>query len=117
MMPVSINSGFEPRKIEHNVLHSVTTAVGDGLRTVKRGFLSGLECVANSLEKMCRSGLRHDASALSSLVPNKSKAVGNPKLNNIQPTASEELRFAMTERMVKNPDYMAGMFRESLEQD
>lgn len=120
MATMSINSGFEPRKIDHSILHSVTTAVSDGLRTIKRGFLSCLECVANSLETMGRSvqsGLRHVASAISSLVPNKSKTAGNPKLNNIQPAAAEELRLAMTERMDKNPDYMVGMFRESLELD
>lgn len=120
MASTSINSGFEPKKIDHSVLHPMMTAVGDGLITIKRGFLSCLECVANSLETMGRSvqcGLQHVASALSSLVPNKSKAVGNQKLNNIQPAAAEELRVAMTERMDKNPDYMVGMFRESLEQD
>ncbi len=117
MMSMSINSGFEPRKIDHSVLHSVTTAVGDGLRTIKRGFLSCLECVANSLETMGRSvqsGLRHVASALSSLVPNKSKAAVNQKLNNIHPAAAEELRLAMTKRMNKNTNYMEGMFRVNL---
>ncbi|WP_297120599.1 hypothetical protein V1599_15035 [Enterobacter sp. ECC-175] len=120
MASMTINSGSEPRKIDHSVLHSVTTAVGDGLRTIKQGFLSCLECVANSLETMGRyvqSGLRHVASALGSLLPNKSKAAGNPKLNTIQPATAEALRLAMTQRMDNNPDYMAGMFRESLEQD
>lgn len=118
MASMSINSGFEPRKIDHSVLHSVTTAVGEGLRTIKQGFLSCLERVANSLETMgrsIRSGLQHVASALGSLVPNKCMAAGNQKLNTIQPAAAKALSLAMTERMDKDPDYMAGMFRESLE--
>lgn len=122
MASMSINSGHEPRKIDHSVLLSATTAVGDGLRNIKRGFLSCLECVANSLEtmgKFVQSALRHVASAISALVLNKSKMADNQseKLNNIQPTAAEELRVALTECMDKKPDYMVGMFRESIEQD